>query len=100
MNVNNILHRQAQWDSKGAAVLHVAGGARSDRQAEEPLCSRDQWQRTYSPGKFLSNIINNYIVSLFADKFIIYFVFFYSMNILQILFSMDIPKFDLLFKYL
>ena len=66
VNVNNILHRQAQWDSEGAAVLHVAGGARSDRQAEEPLCSRDQWQRTYSPGKFLSNIINNYIVSLLA----------------------------------
>ena len=60
--MNNILCRQAQRDSEGAAVLHVPGGARSDRQAEEPLRSRDQWQRAHSPRKFLSNIINIFFI--------------------------------------
>ena len=75
--MNNILCRQAQRDSEGAAILHVPGGARSDRQAEEPLRSRDQWQRAHSPRKFLSNIIN--IFFLLYLLFTIYFVFFYSL---------------------
>ena len=92
--MNNIFCRQAQRDSEGAAVLHVPGGARSDRQAEEPLRSRDQWQRAHSPRKFLSNIISIFL--LLYLLFILYSFILYE----NILFSMDILKFYLLFKYL